>query len=103
MANAAPLVQGGEDEEVQGDEGGGGVAGEGEDHTGVWGAVGGFEEGDGGEGARFSRLHSDTAEVDGPAEGAFDGGFEEVEFAHGDAAGGDDDVGLLHARLEAGF
>jgi hypothetical protein len=30
--------------------------------------------------------------VDRPVQAALDGGFEEVEFAHGDAAGGEEDV-----------
>lgn len=81
----------GQEEEVGRDERGGGVAGEAEDGFGGGVAGGGFE-GDGGEGGGFAGLHGDAAEVDGAAEGAFDGRLEEVELAHGDAARGHDDV-----------
>lgn len=84
-------VQRGEHEEVGRHEGGGRVAGEAEDEFGGGVAGGGFE-GDGGEGGGFAGLHGDAAEVDGAAEGALDGRFEEVELAHGDAARGHDDV-----------
>ena len=56
------------------------------------GVAGVVLEGHGGEGAGFAGLHGDAAEADGAAEGALDGGFEEVELAHGDAARGHDDV-----------
>ena len=35
-----------------------------------------------GEGGGFTGFHGDAAEVEGSAEGALDGGLEEVEFAH---------------------
>lgn len=59
--------------------------------------------GDGGEGGGFAGLHVDAAEVDGAVEGALDGGLEEVEFAHGDAAGGDYDVDAGEGGAERGF
>ena len=77
--------------QVRRHERGGRVAGQAEDELGD-GVADVVLEGHGGEGAGFSGLHGDAAEADGAAEGALDGGFEEVELAHGDAAGGHDDV-----------
>lgn len=56
-----------------------------------------------GKGGRLAGLHVYAAEVDGAAEGALDGGFQEVEFAHGDAAGGDDDVDFAKGVAEGLF
>lgn len=41
--------------------------------------------------------------MDFAVEAALDGGFEEVQFAHGDAAGGEDDVDGLEGGAEGGF
>jgi hypothetical protein len=41
--------------------------------------------------------------VDSPIETALDGGFEQVQFAHGDAAGGEEDVDCLEGEAEGGF
>ncbi len=60
-------------------------------------------EGDGGEGGGFAGFHGDAAEMDGAVEGAFEGGFQEVEFAHGDAAGGDEEVDGGEGGEEAVF
>ena len=94
-------------------EGGGWVAGEAEDGSGDGIAVGrkrrggrgsgGVFEDDGGEGAGFARFHGHAAEMDGAAEGTLDGRFEEVEFAHGDAARGYDDVDGAEGEAEVGF
>ena len=85
----------------------GGVAGQGEDNArgvrAVAVAGGGGFEGDGGEGGWFAGLHGDAAEVDCAAEGALDRGFEEVEFAHGDAACGDDYGDGAEGRADGGF
>lgn len=94
--------QRGQDEEVGRHEGRGRVAGEAEDWFDGWVAGGGFE-GDGGEGGGFAGLHGHAAEVDGAAEGALDGGFEEVELAHGDAARGHDDVDGAEGASEVLF
>ena len=86
------------------DDCGRGVSGEGEDgFRGARGGRRGVLRGDSGEGGGFAGLHVDAAEVDGAAEGALDGGLEEVEFAHGDAAGGDDDVDAGEGGAEGGF
>lgn len=65
--------------------------------------AGGSFDGDGGEGGGLAGFHGHAAEVDGAAEGAFDGGFEEVEFAHGDAAGGYYDVDVAEGEAEGFF
>lgn len=57
----------------------------------------------GGEGGGFAWFHGDTAKVDGAAEGALDGGFEEVELAHGGTACGYNDGGEAEGRSEGGF
>lgn len=100
--HARGAVERGQDEEVQRDDGGGRVSREGEDEAGLAGAGGRFE-GDGGEGGGFAGFHGHAAEVDGAAEGALDGRFEEVEFAHGDAACGDDDGHAAEGGAERGF
>ena len=93
---------------MQRDEGGGRVAGEGEDETLLAAAAGGGGglEGDGTEGGGFAGFHGDAAEVDVPAEGALDGWFEEVEFAHGDTAccydGGHAEEGGAEGAFEVG-
>lgn len=78
-------------EQVGCHERGGRIAGQAEYEFGGWGA-GIVFDGYGGEGGGFAGLHGDATEVDGAAEGALDGGFEEVQLAHGDSARGDDDV-----------
>lgn len=45
-----------------------------------------------GEGGGFAWFHGYAAKVDGSAQRALERGFEEIEFAHADAAGGDDDI-----------
>ena len=70
---------------------GGGIAGQAEDEFGG-GVAGGVLERHGGERAGFPGLHGNAAEVDGAAEGALDGRFQEVQLAHGDPARGHDDV-----------
>lgn len=57
----------------------------------------------GGEGGGFAWFHGDAAKVDGAAKGALDGGFKEVEFAHGGAACGYDDRGAAEGGAEGGF
>ena len=101
-AEAGGVLQGGQDEEMEGRDSGGRVAGEGENETGLRVARVGFA-GDGGESGRFARFHRHAAEMDGPAEGALDGRFEQVELAHGDAAGGDDDVDAAHGCAQSFF
>lgn len=59
--------------------------------------------GDAGKGGGFTRFHAHAAEVDGPAEGTLDRGFQEVELAHGDAAGGYEDVGFAEGGAKEGF
>ena len=67
------------------------IAGQAEYEFGGGGA-GVVFNGYGGESGGFPGLHGDTAEVYGAAERALDGGFEEVQLAHGDSARGHDDV-----------
>jgi hypothetical protein len=45
-----------------------------------------------GKGSRLARLHVDATEVDRAAEGALNGGLEEIELAHGDAAASYDHI-----------
>lgn len=66
------------------------------------GAGVGFDR-DGGESGRFAGFHGYAAKVDGAAELALEGWFEEVEFAHADAAGGDDDVDFAGCVAEGLF
>ena len=78
------------------------VSWEGEDYfRGVFAGVG--FEGHGREGGGFAWFHGYAAEVDCAAEGALDGGFQEVELAHGDAAGGDYYVYLAHGGAKSFF
>ena len=80
-----------EDEQVGRHERRSGIAGQAEDEFGG-GVAGGVLERHGGERAGFAGLHGNAAEVDGAAEGALDGRFQQVQFAHGDPARGHDDV-----------
>ena len=79
-----------------------GIAGQAEDEFGD-GVAGGVLERHGGERAGFPRLHGNAAEVDGAAEGALDGRFQEVQLAHGDAARGHDDVHGAESAAEMLF
>ena len=60
-------------------------------------------EGNGGECSRFAGLHCKSAEMDGSAERALDGGFEEVKLAHGDATCGYNNVTAPESGAEGGF
>lgn len=89
--DASGSMQRRQHEEMQGDDGGSGIARQGEDETAV-GIAAAVLERYRREGRRFAGLHGHAAEVDGPAERALDARFQQVQFAHGHAARGDDDV-----------
>ena len=90
---AGHFAQGGHDEQVEGYEAADGIAGEAEDEAAAVFDVGG------GEGDRFAGLHADTAVVHGA--GVFEERFDQVEIAHGDAAGCQEDVGLHKTAVDA--
>lgn len=60
-------------------------------------------DGYGSESGGFAGLHVDAAEVDGATEGALNGGFEQIEFAHGYAARGYDNVAFAEGSAEDFF
>ena len=65
-------------------------------------SIDGFE-GNRGESGRFAGLHCKSAEMDGSAERALDGGFQEVKLAHGDAACGYNNFTAPESGAEGGF
>ncbi len=89
---ASHLLQCRQHEELVSHDCGSRIAGKREDGLSLaFGAVVGLD-GDSSEGGGLARLHQDAAKVNRAAEGAFDGGFEEVKLAHTYAAARDDDV-----------
>ena len=102
VTHARGFLEGRQYEEVKCYKSRGRVAGQGEYEPGGWVAGNSFER-DGGEGGRLARFHGYAAKVDSSAEGALDGGFEQVKLAHGDAACGYDDVDSTHGVAEGVF
>lgn len=102
--DTARAVQARKHEQLERRDGAGRVTGEREDDGGaVAGAGLAVFEGDRGEGGWFAGFHRDAAEVDGAAEGALDGWFEQVELAHGDTAAGDDEVDATERAAQGVF
>ena len=92
---ARHLAQGGYDKEVEGYQAADGIAGQAEDEAAALCDVGG------GEGDGFAGLHADAAVVDGA--GVFEERLDKVQIAHGDAAGCEQDIGLIEALPDAGL
>ena len=85
----------GYDKEVEGYQAADGIAGQAEDEAAALYYVGG------GEGDGFAGFHADAAVVDGA--GVFEERLDQVQIAHGDAAGCEQDIGLIEALLDAGL
>ncbi|PNY26537.1 Uncharacterized protein TCAP_03534 [Tolypocladium capitatum] len=89
--DARLLVQGGQDEEVERHQGRRRVAGQGEDDLGD-ALPGVVLDGDRGERGWLARFHGDSAEVNDAAQSALDGGLQQVQLAHGNAASRDEHI-----------